>query len=780
MTRARPFPWRDARDLRAEIERMALDLPLGTAPGILGEPLRIGNRTAPNRLCAFPVAGCDAEPDGAPGVLTHRRYVRLAAGGFGTIWIEAVAAGGAERAARGALCLCDGTAERFAELVKAVRAAAEPGVCLVLQLAVSGMTDADGAALAHAAGQAAALGCDAIDLAWPPRQRRAAPGGEGTPSAPSREGRAFLERARTRIRAAAPDLAAAVRLAAEDGSARIGETVRALADAGFDVFAVAPQAEADAYPPAAVRDALRAAEAAQQAAPDAVVVAGGLTALRWLWAEPAAGALAAGRCVAVGFGRGALAYPSMARDLLRGAQSRPEQFCSLCGACSALARAGEATGCALLDREVYAPRYAALYRVSDARLAAEAQRCRDCAAAPCVPACPLRSDVPGFIRAYAAGDLAGAYRVLRRHNPLPEQCAQLCPAWMQCEGACVETVLGGAPVAIRDLQAGVCRAARAAGLIQPAEPTAHMHAAAAVVGGGPAGIACAVGLSARGVRVALFEREAELGGMPHHVIPSRRLRDVQPEIAMLLRRMIEAHAVDVHTRRALGRDLRLAPLREEFDAVFLAPGLWAERSLGRAPGVVDALTFLREVKSGRGAVSPRVAVLAGGDCAMDAARCARDLGAADVYVISRGPLSDLHWHGSAEWFREPGVHLLQEVRPAGYATRADGGLRGVELEQGGDAGGPERRWTLAADMAIEAMGLTVDATLRRELDALEFTQAGLLEQCEPGSARTRLEGVYAGGALVNGGASVAQCIAEGLRAAEEIARAIGAGQGRAG
>jgi NADPH-dependent glutamate synthase beta subunit-like oxidoreductase len=114
-----------------------------------------------------------------------------------------------------------------------------------------------------------------------------------------------------------------------------------------------------------------------------------------------------------------------------------------------------------------------------------------------------------------------------------------------------------------------------------------------------------------------------------------------------------------------------------------------------------------------------------------------------------------------------------------YVPRADGTLQGVELEQGAGVDGTRRRWTLGANLVIEAMGLTVDDSLRRELEEAGFTQAGLLALLEDGSARTRLEGVYAGGALVNGGASVARCIAEGLRAADEMARALGAGQGRA-
>jgi dihydropyrimidine dehydrogenase (NAD+) subunit PreT len=759
---------------------MALDLPLAPAPGGLAEPLRVGNRIAPNRLCALPVSGCDAMPGGAPGALTCRRYTRLAEGGFGLVWIETVAAREADRPVCGALCLRDGTEDRFRELIESMRASAEHGLCIVMQLAVRGMRDADAVALARAAGRAAAIGCDAVDLAWPRWAGFPVRAREPGPVALSRERRAFLAGVCTRIRGTMPELTVGVRFAAEDGPERIGDAAIALADAGVDLFGVAPEQDCGAgYAPAMARDALRAAGAAQRAAPDAVVVAGGLTPLRWLWPEPAAGALAAGCCSVVGFGRGALAYPSLARELLRGEPGRPERFCSVCGACEALACAGEPTGCALQDREAYAARYAAVYRVSDTRLAAEARRCRDCPAPPCTAACPLHSDVPGFIRAYAAGDLAGAYAVLRRRNPLPEQCAQLCPAWLQCEGACVETVLGGAPVAIRDLQYGVCRAAREAGRVQPAQPAPRMHAAAAVVGGGPAGIACAVGLAARGVRVSLFEREAELGGMPRLVIPSRRLRDVRPEIGTLLCRMIEADAVELHTGRTLGRDLRFSLLREEFDAVFLAPGLWAERSLGRAEGAVDALSFLRDVKQGRRAVPPRVAVLAGGDCAMDAARCAHDLGAVEVYVISPGPLSELHWHGSAEWFRTPSVHVVQDARPVRYVPRADGTLQGVELEQGAGVDGTRRRWTLGANLVIEAMGLTVDDSLRRELEEAGFTQAGLLALLEDGSARTRLEGVYAGGALVNGGASVARCIAEGLRAADEMARALGAGQGRA-
>ncbi|MBN1557486.1 MAG: FAD-dependent oxidoreductase [Lentisphaerae bacterium] len=700
------FVWADLDRLRAEIRRMALDIPLADDLSVLGEPVAVAGRTAPNRLCACGEAGCDAAGNGAPGPLTVRRYTRFARGGFGVIRIEPTALRAEPGAGPPALCLTPATADAFAALARAVRAAAREacGRDVVLLLGLADPADA-----AEAERLAVPAGFDGVDAAHPER------------------------------------------------------------------------GEASAYPPADVQRALQAAREKRRAGATGPVMARGFTPLRHLAPHAAAGAVAEGVCDLAGFGRAALAYPGLARDVLERGALDPLRCCRACGACDRLRRAGEPAGCVLTDAEVYGSVYARMHRFSDARLRTEAGRCRVCAAPPCRAACPAGIDVPAFVSAFAEGDVGRAYAVLRRANPLPEMCSHLCPVGLQCEGACVETVLNGRPVPVRDIQAAVCRAARREGLVRPAAvPRAPAGRPVAVVGGGPAGIACAAALVGRGRRVVLLEGGDRLGGTPERVIPAVRLPDVQPEIENLLGAAREAGALEVRWGQTLGRTVRLETLRREFAAVVLACGVWQERALGPAAGAVDALTFLEEAKRGvRTSVPARVVILAGGDCAMDAARTARALGAADVFVLYAGTTADLHWHGAAEEFRSTGLHLLTLTEPLGYVTDAAGRLQGVRicrtLPGSAEAGGtrpcarvPDGESVLAAGLAVEAMGLEVDPALRAALPGVAFDARGRVAVAGDGSGRTSLDGVYAVGGLVNGGASVVQCIAEGLRAAEAV------------
>jgi len=243
--------------------------------------------------------------------------------------------------------------------------------------------------------------------------------------------------------------------------------------------------------------------------------------------------------------------------------------------------------------------------------------------------------------------------------------------------------------------------------------------------------------------------------------------------------------LELRLRTALGRDVALDELRGQYDAVLLAAGLWQERSLEPAVGVVDALTFLRADKDGNAMPLPsRVAVLGGGDCAMDAAVTARQLGAEELYVVYSGSFADMHWHLSSTWFKNSGTHCLTLTQPLGYEVDDAGHLRGVRIcrtEYGapGEAGSPIRvpgsESLLGVEFVVEAMGLGPSGELKSSLATLPLTADGLVRTVAADSSATELVGVYAAGALVNGGASVAQCIAEGMHAAAEIDRILSQG-----
>ena len=215
---------------------------------------------------------------------------------------------------------------------------------------------------------------------------------------------------------------------------------------------------------------------------------------------------------------------------------------------------------------------------------------------------------------------------------------------------------------------------------------------------------------------------------------------------MLLQPALDAARIYIHFGATLGRDLDLASLHASHNAVLVAVGLWKERSLGTARGVIGALDFL--AMNGQ-TVPERVAILAGGDSAMDAARVVQGCGAKDIFIIFGGPRSELHWHMPEGWFATPGVQAMMHWQPLGYATDHTGNVSGVRLRHSE----LNVETTLPVGMVIEAAGLEVNASVRSAL-------AGVAGR------------IYTAGALVNGGASVSRCVADGLAIAETIHKDI--------
>jgi len=264
----------------------------------------------------------------------------------------------------------------------------------------------------------------------------------------------------------------------------------------------------------------------------------------------------------------------------------------------------------------------------------------------------------------------------------------------------------------------------------------------------------------------LFERDRALGGTPATVIRSARFPAGHPEVDTMLKPAIESGSLEVRFGQRLGEDIVLDELRREYDVVLLAAGLWGERTLGRGQGVFDSLTFLRDAKRGvLDSVPARVAVLGGSDCAMDAASVVCELGAEDLYIVYSGSFADMHWHMPEGWFRDSGAHALMMTEPLGYERDASGTLSGVRVRSAA-SGAAES--VLPVEMVIEAMGLGIDDGLRNALAGIAFTEDGFMHTAGPETFETALGGVFVAGGLINGGASVAQCVAEGMRAAEEI------------
>jgi NADPH-dependent glutamate synthase beta subunit-like oxidoreductase/2,4-dienoyl-CoA reductase-like NADH-dependent reductase (Old Yellow Enzyme family) len=541
----------------------------------------------------------------------------------------------------------------------------------------------------------------------------------------------------------------------------------------------------DEHPLAAVARFIQITRQVQEAFRDLPVVASGYTWLRHLMPYVASGVIRSGGATLIGQGRGAFAYPDSPKDVLATGRMDPRKTCITCSGCTQIMRDGTMTGCVVRDREIYAEQYKLGRRFALDRLREEARRCRDCEFATCTSGCPACVDVPRFLKAFADDDIQTAYDVLREANALPEMCACVCPAEVQCEGGCVEGVLGGRAIAIRDIQLVASRIARRRGLTGVRLPSGVSGRNVAVVGGGPAGMGCTIRLLELGHAVTVYEKGNRLGGTPDRLIPGRRYEDAVGEIDAILRPAVSAGRIDVRFGRSLGRDMSLDGLRRRHDAVFLAMGLAEATSLGKAIGVQGALSFLLDVK--RGAIAStgrRVAVLGGGNTAVDAAVTARRLGAQDVYVVYRRSLVEMPaWPAERDELIEAGCHVLILTQPLGYETDAEGRLTGLrvartELGEPDESGRrrpvlvPGTEGVLPVDQVIEAMGQGIDAELGAALSGIERNRHGLVAT-PPGSQATSLSGVYAGGDLVNGGTTAVQGVAEGMRAAGEIDRMSG-------
>lgn len=426
--------------------------------------------------------------------------------------------------------------------------------------------------------------------------------------------------------------------------------------------------------------------------------------------------------------------------------------------------------------------------LTPAEALAEAHRCQGCVDAGCRKGCPLEVDVGAFIRRIQTGNWGGALRVMYERNPLPETCALICPVETLCEGRC-KNAEHGYPVRIRDLQQA---AAHYGARVHRRQPRAQVEPSGtiAIVGGGPAGLACAARLRIEGFEVHLFEKNSLLGGALQYWIPAYRLtrRTLQDEI----QRIVDLGVV-VHTATALGRDVTLEQLRQRFDAVFLGLGLGADRPMpvpGRpGPGVVDALNMLEMANAGQLTDLPEpVVVIGGGNTAIDAALTAQYVSAREVYLVYRRGFTQMPaWPAERHHAVDRGVHVLILLRPIEYVRDAAGNLAGVKcvrtrLEPAGegrdrpvDIAGSE--FVLPAGCVVEAVGQQPDGLARQALSSLRWNGDGTVA-VEEATQATSIEGVYAGGDLVNGGATAVEAIAQGLRAAAAIEEFVKARRGR--
>lgn len=419
----------------------------------------------------------------------------------------------------------------------------------------------------------------------------------------------------------------------------------------------------------------------------------------------------------------------------------------------------------------------------------EARRCLQCKHKPCVKGCPVEVKIPDFLAAVVEGNFAHAYEIITETNSLPAVCGRVCPQESQCEKVCVRGIKGE-PVAIGRLERFVADWYRENVELDPVPPKSNGHKVA-VVGAGPAGLACAGDLAKEGYQVTLFESFHVPGGVLMYGIPEFRLPKaiVQKEITKLTKL-----GVKIDTNMVIGRILTIDELMDEhgFEAVFIGTGAGLP-SFPDIPGrnyngVYSANEFLTRINLMKGyrwpvtdtpiPIGKRVAVVGGGNVAMDAARSALRLGAEHVDVIYRRSEAEMPARLEEQHHaKEEGVNFMTLHDPAAVLGDENGWVRGVilkkmELGEPDESGRrspkaiPGSEFEYPLDTLIVAIGQSPNPLIKQTTPDIMVNKRGCIVTDE--STETSRPGVFAGGDVVTGAATVILAMGAGKKAAAAI------------
>ncbi len=420
---------------------------------------------------------------------------------------------------------------------------------------------------------------------------------------------------------------------------------------------------------------------------------------------------------------------------------------------------------------------------------AEASRCLLCHEPPCSAGCPANTNPGKFIRQLRMRNLKGAIATMYCNNILAASCGVLCPTCTLCASGCTAQGLDR-PIDIGGLQRFLAEHSWEIGF-RPIQAAAPNGQKVAIVGSGPAGLMCAAELAQRGFSVTLFERLEKPGGVLRHLLPEHRLSAVffDREVKMLADLGVEFKCNQTIDGRA-GLDELLA---QGYGAVYLATGAWEAVRLdlpgADAGGIQGAMGFLarskREPQVVKAEVKDKqVAVIGGGDTAMDVAVTAQRFGARDVYVLYRRSYAQMPGNPEEKLeVMQEGIHFVMLTQPLGY-TSENGRVNGVKVLRtrlgDPDFGGrrrpeaiPGTEHVLPADVVVEAVGLKPGKGLKG-FDGLKVDASGRVVVSEAGE--TDIANVFAGGDAVRGAALISHAIGDGARAGRAIADALLGGE----
>jgi glutamate synthase (NADPH/NADH) small chain len=409
-----------------------------------------------------------------------------------------------------------------------------------------------------------------------------------------------------------------------------------------------------------------------------------------------------------------------------------------------------------------------------------AQHCRKCEQPNCRCACPAGVNIPKFISLFLDGKDKEAYESIRKSNVFPEVCAWLCPVESQCEGSCLQKFIGDGPLPIAEIQRYLAEQANKNGWSKLNISPKPSGKRVAIIGAGPAGLSAAARLLEAGHEVTVFDKNKSPGGMVESAIPADRIGAALTNEVKAIFDAVPAQRFKIESGKELSTSFTLESVMAlGFDACFIGLGLSKaiSSSQAKADGIWDAIEFLNIAKKENLDLGGKlVAVIGGGNTAMDAACTAKRLGAKDVYVLYRRSFEEMPaWPAERQRAMDAGVHFLILTQQLEYGIR-DGKLTAIKLcptvlGQSDKSGRrkpvalKDKAYTLDFDMVVEAIGQQMPDDIGNVLCGIDMAD-GLVKVNE--RFQTSRPEVFAGGDIVRGASTVVAAVSDGMKAAEQM------------